>query len=144
MHVPMTILRDIAQTTAHQPTTRAPQLQFTVAIAIASIGVIIALSGHVVLPPLLLRLQNQLEIHVHWTVNVHRVHAMVTVVAPKDNLPDALHVIRMVIAVHVMQDIIDHLMSVFNAAVVKPVFRDRHRLRIVQLRLRNQMEQYVR
>ena len=89
-------------------------------------------------------LKHQMEIHVRRTVTVHRVHAMVTVVVPKDNLPDALHVIRMVIAVHVMQDIIDHLMSVFNAAVVKPVFRDRHRLRIVQLRLRNQMEQYVR
>jgi hypothetical protein len=43
--------------------------------------------------------------YVHRTVNVHREHAIVYVVEPKDNLLDAPIVGLMVIAKHVLQDI---------------------------------------
>ena len=144
------LLRQCAQTTAHQPIARVSRLGITVRIAIAIFGVTVNLLPPL-LPPLhLLRLKNQMEIHVRGAVTVLRVNVLVDVVAPKENLLDVLHVIRVVIAVHVMQDITDHLMRVFNAAVVKPVIRDRKHLRIVLFHRHrhhhhrpNQLEMYV-
>ena len=104
MRVPIT---DLAQTTAHQPTTRVLKNQMvTVTIVIAVFGVAVGLLlPPPPPPPPPLRLKNQTEIHVRGAVTVLRVNVLVNVVAPKENLLGVLHVMGMAIAIHVMQDI---------------------------------------
>ena len=79
---------------------------------------------------------------------VHRVHVLLNAVGPKESLLDASRVILRVIVIHVIPDITGKVGNVLHAAVVKPVLRDRHQLRIVHRhrhhhRRPNQLEIYV-
>ena len=91
----------------------------------------------------------QTEKNVRRTVTVHRVHVLLNAVGPKESLLDALRVILKVIVIHVIPDITGKVGNVLHAAVVKPVLRDRHQLRIVHRhrhhhhRRPNQLEIYV-
>ena len=79
-------------------------------------------------------LKNQMAVHVHQTVNVRPVHAVVQIVATlKDSQPGVPIVIRMAIAIRALLIIIDQVINVMHAVVVKPVHRDQPRLPLAKL-----------
>ena len=75
-----------------------------------------------------------MAIHVHQTVNVRPVHAVVPIVAtPTDSQLDVPIVIRMAIAIRALLIIIDQVINVMHAVVVKPVHRDQPHLPLANL-----------
>ena len=86
------------------------------------------------LPLAKLLLKNQMAVHVHQTVNVRPVHAVVQIVAtPKDSQPGVPIVIRVAIAIRALLIIIDQVINVMHAVVVKPVHRDQPHLPLANL-----------